>query len=651
MKEKLTLQDLVDLLAKSAGLTKKEADAFLREFLSVITDSIFNGEQVKIKDFGTFKLTSVKSRESVNVNTGEKIEIPAHHKLSFIPDKSLKELVNKPFEQFETTLLEDSISFESIEESEDPVDASEDEDTGIDELDSVTKQADEKPEVFEPENIEIVEVPVLEKIEDEFVENGGSSTIEKDEISEVDVPEEGLNEVVDVNKASYVYTYTTEPERGEGDGRITIAIPKDQVGSVVSDNQNTQEEKIKKYSANTDFLADEDAEIGEEIPLNINKVQEKIDQLKEAIDALARVNQSDNTDEKGLESEVGEIVEEDNLLPDFSLTPVDNQVETVVADNASIDENVVLQGSGIEGVAGEVEGEGFDQDLLKPLEEEQDTSIQPTAVVEKLVSEQDDDDDDDFDYYSYQKDTAWSRLRRRLPILIFLLIVILFGGYHFVKLFEQKTDYNTNGFYRSLSDVDTLPNVKEIEEITPSLFDQDVDTMAIGSSLLSPLDDQFDSSLRESADTIKQIEVEDASGGAPISNNLYIKVLRKAAYLKHGGQEIWNENVAPKNGEKLAEGVKPQEDKVSTVKLPANEAVKPGETLRVISRKYYGKGDFWVYIYEENKAKLKSIDDISIGQELVVPDLKKYNINVNDPEALKKAKALEGKIYSSIARP
>ena len=127
MSNKLVLQDLVDLLAKKSKITKKEADSFFRELFQLILDRIFENDSVKIKDFGTFKLVMVSSRESVDVNTGEKIEIRAHSKLSFIPDKTLKNLVNKPFSQFETILLEDGVNFDvSFDSDHDPASPSRD---------------------------------------------------------------------------------------------------------------------------------------------------------------------------------------------------------------------------------------------------------------------------------------------------------------------------------------------------------------------------------------------------------------------------------------------------------------------------------------------------------------------------------------------
>lgn len=118
MNERLTLQDLIDILAKKQDITKKDAETFLRELIAVISENIEKNEPVKIKDFGTFKLVLVNARRSVDVNTGEAIEIPAHYKLNFTPDKLLKEAINRPFAHFESVVLEDGVAFDNLENRE-----------------------------------------------------------------------------------------------------------------------------------------------------------------------------------------------------------------------------------------------------------------------------------------------------------------------------------------------------------------------------------------------------------------------------------------------------------------------------------------------------------------------------------------------------
>lgn len=105
MENKTNFQDMINLLAERADISNNDAEIFLKEFFHVVSESLSDTNPVKIKDFGSFKLTSIQSRESVDVNTGEKNEIPAHNKVSFSPATALKDLVNKPFAHFETTLL------------------------------------------------------------------------------------------------------------------------------------------------------------------------------------------------------------------------------------------------------------------------------------------------------------------------------------------------------------------------------------------------------------------------------------------------------------------------------------------------------------------------------------------------------------------
>lgn len=134
MNERLSLQDLIDLLAKKQEITKKEAEVFLRELIAVISETIESNESVKIKDFGTFKLVKVNARKSVDVNTGEAIEIAAHYKLSFTPDKLLKEAINRPFAHFESVVLEEGVSFDNIEKDETAnIEEADEEDVSVDE--------------------------------------------------------------------------------------------------------------------------------------------------------------------------------------------------------------------------------------------------------------------------------------------------------------------------------------------------------------------------------------------------------------------------------------------------------------------------------------------------------------------------------------
>lgn len=112
MNEKITLQDLINLFSEKQGISKKDAELFVRSLFDLIEEALAAEKYVKVKGLGTFKLTEVDSRESVNVNTGERIEIQGHTKVSFTPDTTMKDLINKPFAHFETVILNDGVELE-----------------------------------------------------------------------------------------------------------------------------------------------------------------------------------------------------------------------------------------------------------------------------------------------------------------------------------------------------------------------------------------------------------------------------------------------------------------------------------------------------------------------------------------------------------
>ena len=171
MNEKITLQDIVNLLCEKQGISPKEAETFVRAMFDLIEEALANEKYVKIKGLGTFKLTEVNSRESVHVNTGERIEIQGHSKVSFTPDTSMKELINKPFSHFETVVLNEGVELEdTIVENETP-EATEITETVVAIEESVMAPIEdvtptEEPVIDEP----IIETPTTEEpIHEELV--------------------------------------------------------------------------------------------------------------------------------------------------------------------------------------------------------------------------------------------------------------------------------------------------------------------------------------------------------------------------------------------------------------------------------------------------------------------------------------------------
>ncbi len=134
MEKKITFQELAERLS-NGEIDKKKAEAFTRLFFEVIEEGLVNDKFVKVKGFGTFKLVEVSERESVSVNTGERIQISGHTKVSFTPDNQLKDLVNRPFSHFETVILNEGVSIADLERADEVV------------LPAVSREAEAEPEV------------------------------------------------------------------------------------------------------------------------------------------------------------------------------------------------------------------------------------------------------------------------------------------------------------------------------------------------------------------------------------------------------------------------------------------------------------------------------------------------------------------------
>ena len=152
---KLTVQEIAGVLVEKNGLSQHDADDFANLVFAVVVEQLQRGEQVKVRGLGTFKIVDVEARESVSVRTGERVVIESHQKVSFTPDTMMKELVNKPFSQFETVMLNDGVEFEDIEDDEKAAVAEEEpavEETPVAEEESAVEEApvaEEEPAVEE----------------------------------------------------------------------------------------------------------------------------------------------------------------------------------------------------------------------------------------------------------------------------------------------------------------------------------------------------------------------------------------------------------------------------------------------------------------------------------------------------------------------
>lgn len=168
----IKITDLASVLMEQHGLTKNEADFFIPLFVDVLTTGLKTDKQVKIKGLGTFKVTAVNARESVDVNTGERIRIEGRDKISFTPENALRDRVNSPFEQFETVTVGDDVDFSEIDEryseleSDDVVQQMPSDEVSR-QLDDETENVLEAPQSEASESVEQSEKTVVTEIEEE----------------------------------------------------------------------------------------------------------------------------------------------------------------------------------------------------------------------------------------------------------------------------------------------------------------------------------------------------------------------------------------------------------------------------------------------------------------------------------------------------
>lgn len=258
---KNSLNVLADTLAEKSGLSQIESELFIRKMFDVCHQGLAADKMVKMRWLGTFKVTSVKERESVDVNTGERIVIEGRDKISFTPDNILKEIVNKPFAQFETVIVNDGVDFESIDKKYE--DSLEDEEQ---------EESLEKPkpiiEVVEPTETPLPDVVSEETTQAEAVSSSEPTT--SGVIDFLDVPENPSEDssVVVVGEDSTIEPQTT----------VSQEVPTEEISSSVSDDIQADS---REENSNAEIEAETDAEIGAD-----SKIEAETDAEIEADDEV-----------------------------------------------------------------------------------------------------------------------------------------------------------------------------------------------------------------------------------------------------------------------------------------------------------------------------------------------------------------------------
>ena len=183
MEDKFTLHDLAEALVRKHHMEQADADVFVRSFCDLVIEGLRMDHYVKVKGLGTFKLVDVEGRESVNVQTGERIMLSPSRRISFTPDVALRDAVNKPFAQFETVELKDSVHFDDLEEKSQNADEEEDDEN--DNTEAVTPDSDITEESPMADDTSGIELSVVAEPDTSAEVHSADSELTADAVKEV----------------------------------------------------------------------------------------------------------------------------------------------------------------------------------------------------------------------------------------------------------------------------------------------------------------------------------------------------------------------------------------------------------------------------------------------------------------------------------
>lgn len=195
---RIGITELARMLSSKHNMSQADAENFVRLMFAVVGDGLEQEKLVKIKSFGTFKMGSVKDRESVDVNTGERIVIEGRNKINFTPDNALRDFVNRPFAQFETVMVNDGVDFEAVDRKYESI--GDNAPPSSDTPEQAGPMEDQAQKAEEPTKASVEEAPiqVVEEVPAPIVEEALSPVTEEEPAP---IVEEGPAPVVEAQPA------------------------------------------------------------------------------------------------------------------------------------------------------------------------------------------------------------------------------------------------------------------------------------------------------------------------------------------------------------------------------------------------------------------------------------------------------------------
>lgn len=599
--DEVNLKSLVDVFASKAKITKKEANAFVKAFQNIFIDALCKDKVLKITGLGSFKVTLVNERSSVDVNTGKTIKINSHYKIVFTPDSELKNIVNSPFAHLDTIIIDDVVDMSDGE-------------VNIDTLSQDLKNLSA--------NHTVSSIPPVDEV------NTDVQLIKTDnEADKVESPLEKLAE-----QALEIKSLLADIQGLGSDGQNTTTdIIPDPDSNSESENQpdTLPNSELEIYP---DTIVNSEKKITHEI--EIYPDTEK-DLQTETSDKESVISETENTAQEDIMSDVEIVSKPENSAEEELVSETDNITNDVIESEAekvrqidsAAQKETILDAEGVRQTENSAKEE-TQSDVEKKLELERETQPKTTLEGEnnpklekepevgktsecenvnnssELKEEINKSNSVDSEMLLAIRKEYQRKRRRRVAIILSILAIVL------ILASALALDFYYNGFVKQRFDTIFAMNktsdddVNDIDKTDKLHHDNNVQESVVLTN---------DTSV-EIVDTLQYNEQDTAFDDAPETK----------AETSIEQTDIFN---TPRVYTRF----------LDTIQMPKDSR------LTLISLKYYGHRDFWVYIYEANQSRIPNPNVIVPGTTLYIPKVNGALIDSSNPQAIKYARELHDK--------
>ena len=583
--DEVNMKSLVDVFASKAKITKKEANAFVKAFQNIFIDALSKDKVLKITGLGSFKVTLVNERSSVDVNTGKPIKINSHYKIVFTPDSELKNIVNSPFAHLDTIIIDDVVDMSDGE-------------VNIDTLSQDLKNLSA--------NHTVSSVPPVDEVKTDV------QLIKTDnEADKVESPLEKLAE-----QALEIKSLLADIQGLSSDGQDTTTdvIPNPDINLESENQPDTLPNSVSEIYPNT--VVNSENKITHEI--EIFSDTEK-DLQTETSEKESVISETENTAQEDIMSDVEIVSKPENSAEEELVSETDNITNDEIeseAENVSETENSAKEETQLDaekklGLEREtqpkttLEGENNPKLEMEP-EVEKASESEEIHNSSELKEEKNKSNSLDAEMLLAIRKEYQRKRRRRVAIILSILAIVL------ILASALALDFYYNGFVKQRFDTIIAMNKTSDDDVNDidktDKLHHDNDNNVQESVVLTN-----DTSV-EIVDTVQYNEQDTAFDDAPDTK----------AETSIEQTDIFN---TPRVYTRF----------LDTIQMPKDSR------LTLISLKYYGHRDFWVYIYEANQSRIPNPNVIVPGTTLYIPKLNGALIDSSNPQAIKYARELHDK--------